>query len=86
MPISELKVHEIAEELARRKKGRTVINKEITVSEKGTKFKHNMNSAPAVIPLALSEATIWAYRPPDSTYIYLKSSADTKALVSLIGG
>ncbi len=57
-----------------------------TVTDGGTRFDHRLGAYPVHITIMpLSEMTVWHYKEPDSTSLYLKASADGEVLISVSG-
>ena len=76
----------IAENVRRLTPKHGVVRQELTVTTGGVRFDHRLRQLPVHISIMLlSEMTVWHYRKPDSTSLYLKSDVDGDVLISVSG-
>ena len=76
----------VSENVKRLNARRGVIRHKFRVTTGGVRFDHRLGAVPVHISITpLSELTWWYYREPDSTSVYLKSSADGDVLISMSG-
>ena len=79
-------VQRLAENINRVSKRRQVRLQKFTVTEGGARFDHRLGRPPVHISIMpLDDLYVWHYREPDSTSLYLKSSADGDVLISVSG-
>ena len=79
-------VQRLAENINRVSKRRQVRLQKFTVTTGGARFDHRLGRTPVHVSITpMSEMTWWYYREPDSTSLYLKSSADGDVLISVSG-
>ena len=84
--IDELFVTKIVEEIERRKRNRRIELRTVMIKAVGMKFAHRLGYRPSDIRIyPLADVRWWFYQEPDSRYLYLKASADVKALIT-VGG
>jgi len=84
--MNELESYKQLEEIKRMWKSKQVVNRKIYITEAGMQFQHNMGVVPTMISVVpLSEFTWWCTRPPDAQRVYLQSSADGDALITVKG-
>ena len=76
----------IAENVKRLTPRRTVSRQKLTVTTGGVRFDHRLRRLPVHISIMpLLEMTVWHYKEPDSTSLYLKSDVDGDVLISVSG-
>ena len=79
-------IHRLYDELERIRPKRGVGRVKFRITTGGVRFDHRLGRLPVHITfMPLSEMTIWHYQEPDSTSLYLKSSADGDVLISVSG-
>ena len=79
-------IQRIAENVKRITPKRRVVRQKLTVTTGGIRFNHRLGVIPVQITIMpLSEMTVWHYKEPDATNVYLESSADGDVLISMSG-
>ena len=79
-------VQRLSRELSRVGKVPGVSRVRTRITTGGIRFDHRLGRLPVHITfMPLSEMTVWHYQEPDSTSLYLKSSADGDVLISVSG-
>lgn len=83
---NELSIAKAVEELKRQMRARQVVNKKITVTTTGIRFRHNLGIRPKIVNIQeLADINVWHHQPADAKYVYLIADEAGEVILTVIG-